>query len=593
MNSSPFKNEGWLYGLAFLIALGFRLIQLGASPLTDSEATLALQALQIAQGNAPLLGSQTAYILFTSILFAVINATNFMARLVPAIAGSALVFAPYLFKEKIKARPALILAFLLAIDPGLVALSRQASGTMLAVTFLLFAWAMWRMQRAIPAGIFAGLALLSGPSVWAGLFVLGLTWLFLQGMGSRPTGETTEEHSPTLASDASAAVSSLPFSNLELRPALLAVLLTLLFGGTLFFLSPNGLSAWLSALPDYLKGWTAPSSMSPGRVLLAFLAYEPLGIFLAVLSLIRGYRIKSRRILRLGLWLGVALLLAIFYRQASELVWVILPLLTLAALELSRAFNIFAEERVEVGVVVVALMILLVYIWFDVSKIALDPISNLAATTLPFFGRTVQLAGASYMVLLGAFLIIILCVSFVAFGWSARTAWLGTTWAFVIFLGLYSLAAAWGASGLRAPNGVELWLADPAPGQPDLLAASVDDVSEFSLGHDMSQPVTVMGIDSPALEWVLRDRPVELVSALDPQVAPPIVITPVMNDLGLPAAYRGQDFTWRQRPRWEEIQNPDWIRWLVFRQLPREDETIILWVRDDLFPDAREASQQP
>ena len=590
MNSSPFKNEGWLYGLAFLIALGFRLIQLGASPVTDSEATLALQALQIAQGKAPLLGSQTAYILFTSILFAVINATNFMARLVPAIVGSALVFAPYLFKEKIKPRPALVLAFLLAIDPGLVALSRQASGTMLAVTFLLFAWAMWRMRRLVPAGIFAGLALLSGPSLWAGLLVLGLSWLFLQGMESKPSGETTDQF-PRESSDSPITNDQLPFT--QYRPTLLALFITLLFGGTLFFVSPNGISAWLSALPDYLRGWTAPSSMSSGRVLLAFLAYEPLGIFLAVLSLIRGYRLKSRRILPLGLWLGVALLLAIFYRQTSQLVWVIIPLLTLSALELARALNIFAEERLEVGVVVVALMILLVYIWFGVSKIALDPVSNLAATTLPFFGRTIQLAGAAYLVLLGAFLIIILCVSFVAFGWSARTAWLGTTWAFVIFLGLYSLAAAWGASGLRAPNGVELWSSDPAPGQPDLLIASVDDVSEFSLGHDMAQPVTVMGIDSPALEWVLRDRTVEMVSTLDPQVAPPIVITPVMSDLGLPAAYRGQDFIWRQSPRWQEIQNPDWIRWLVFRQLPRDDETIILWVRDDLFPDAREASQQP
>ena len=201
--------------------------------------------------------------------------------------------------------------------------------------------------------------------------------------------------------------------------------------------------------------------------------------------------------------------------------------------------------------------------------------------------------GAPYMVLVGVVLIITLCISFVAFGWSAHTARLGTTWAFAIFLGFYSMATAWGASGLRAQNGVELWTSDQAPVQPDLLLASVNDASEFSLGHDQSQPVTVMGIDSPALEWVLRDRTVEMVSTLDPQVAPPIVITPAMSDLGLPAAYRGQDFIWRQTPRWEEIQNPDWIRWLVFRQLPREDETIVLWVRDDLFPDAREASQQP
>jgi hypothetical protein len=331
--------------------------------------------------------------------------------------------------------------------------------------------------------------------------------------------------------------------------------------------------------------------MTPGRTLFAFFAYEPLGIFLAIISLIRGYRIRSRRILRTGLWLGVSLLLAIFYRQTSELAWAILPLLTLAALELSRALNIFAEERVEVGVVVLALMILLVYIWFDVSKIALDPSSQLAAATLPIFGKNIQISAAPYVILLGAVLIIILCVSFVAFGWSVRTAWLGTTWSFVIFLGVYTLASAWGSSGVRSQNGLELWLPDQPPAQADLLSASVDDVSEFSLGHIQSQPVTIMGIQSPALEWVLKNHEVDVVSELNPQVAPPIVITPLMNDLGLPSAYRGQDFIWRQRPLWDQVTTPGWIRWLVFRQVPRDNETIILWVRNDLFPDARTPSQ--
>jgi hypothetical protein len=84
-----------------------------------------------------------------------------------------------------------------------------------------------------------------------------------------------------------------------------------------------------------------------------------------------------------------------------------------------------------------------------------------------------------------------------------------------------------------------------------------------------------------------------MVSALDPQVAPPLVITPVMNDLGLPSAYRGQDFIWRQSVQWDAVKAPDWIRWLVFRQLPRQDETILLWARNDLFPDGRQTSQQP
>jgi len=600
MNSFRLKNEGWLYWLAFLLALGFRLIQLGASPLTDSEATLALQALHIAQGQSPLLGPQPGYILFTSILFAIIESTNFMARLVPAIVGSTLVFVPSFFREKIKPRPALILAFLFAFDPGLVALSRQAGGTILAVTFLLFAWAMWINRRAVPAGVFAGLALLSGPSLWAGLLVFGLTWVFFQGKEAKPAQED-EEDIDTLEPQSNetnetadpSPITNYKSQNLEYRSAATALIITLLLGGTLFFLSPNGLSAWLLSLPAYLKGWTSPSALTAGRTLLVFLAYEPLGIFLAILSIMRGYRTKNQPAIRLSLWLGVSLLLAVFYRQTSELVWVIVPLLTLAALELSRSLNIFSEERVEVGVVSGALLLLLVYIWIDVAKIAIDPYSQFGTTTALLFGRQVQLQAAPYWVMAGAALIIILCILFVAFGWSRRTARLGTVWAFTVFLGAYSLAAAWGAGGLRMPNGVELWIPDARPTQADLLLASVNDVSEFSLGHARSQSVSIMGIDSPALEWALRNHEVELVSTLDPQIAPPLVITPLMEDLGLPSAYRGQDFIWRGPVQWEGTRGPDWLRWLVYRQLPRENETIILWVRDDLFPDARETTTTP
>ena len=67
MNLPQLKYEGWLYGLAFLIALGLRLVQLGTAPLTNSEANFALQALHIANGTRPLLGPQPAYILLTSV----------------------------------------------------------------------------------------------------------------------------------------------------------------------------------------------------------------------------------------------------------------------------------------------------------------------------------------------------------------------------------------------------------------------------------------------------------------------------------------------------------------------------------------------
>ncbi|HEY5731074.1 MAG TPA: hypothetical protein VIS72_13560 [Anaerolineales bacterium] len=570
MNSSRPKYKGWLYWLAFIIALGFRLIQLGASPLTDSEAQFSLQALRIAQGENPILGPQPVYILFTSLFFLVAEATNFMARFVPAIVGSILVFVPYYFREKLKPLVALIIAFLIAFDPGLVALSRQAGGTILAVTFLLFAWGMWRYERAIPAGVFAALALLSGPSIWSGILMLGLNLIFQRT--TNPPARSVQ---------------------VDLRSAGIAFLATLLLAGTLFFTTPNGLSALFNSIPAYLRGWTAQSVFSPGRVLLTFFAYEPLGFFLAIFALIRGYRLQSPRVTRLAIWLGVSLLVAVFYRQTTELAWVIIPLLVLAAQELSRSLDIYFEERVEIGVVAGAVMILLIYIWFNVASIGLNPYEQFYPTPMSLFGRMIELPfGARYVVLFGASLILAVCISLVAFGWSPRTARLGTTWSFSLFLGIYALASAWGASGQRTPNGVELWIPDQSPAHADLLVSSVNDISLFSRGHIEAEPVTIMGVSSPALEWVLRNHDVEVVSVLDPLNAPPIVITPLMNELGLPSAYRGQDFTWRQPPVWDNIQAPDWFRWLVYRQLPRETETIIFWARDDLFPDARE-NQQP
>lgn len=551
MNSLRHKNEGWLYWLAFLVALGFRLTQLGATPLTDSESQFALQALRIARGEDPLLGPQPAYILFTSLLFLVTEAANFTARFIPAIVGSALVFAPYYFRDRLKTLPALILAFLLAVDPGLVALSRQSSGTILALTFLFFAWGTWRNGRAVPAGIFAALALLSGPSVWAGLLTLGLTFLFFRGT-IKPTAQNTL-HTP--------------------RNALIALASTLLLAGTLFFTAPNGLSALFNSIPAYLRGWTSASAFSPGRVLFAFLAYETLGVFLAILALIRGFRLKSGRYIKLAIWLGLSLLLAIFYRQTTELAWAIIPLLVLAARELSRAFEIHPDERVEVGVVTGAILILLVYIWFNIANIGLNPYDQFSPAVLPFLGRVIEMPfGPRYAILFGATLILALCVGLVAFGWSLRTARLGTTWSFTLFLGIYTLAAAWGVSGQRTPNGVELWKPDQSPLHADLLISSVNDISLFSRGHIEAQPVTVMGVNSPALEWALRNRDVKVVNVLNPLDAPPIVVTSLMNELGLPSAYRGQDFTWRQPPAWNTIQTPDWFRWLVYRQLPRETE---------------------
>jgi len=585
MSSSRFRHEGWLYGLAFLIALAFRLIQLGSVPLTDSEARLALQALHIAQGARPLLAPQPGYILPTSIFFAVFGSFNFWARFVPAIVGSTLVFVPFLFRERIKPLAALILAILIAFDPGLVALSRQASGTILAATFALLAWGLWWNRRYVLAGVCAGLALLGGPSLWAGLLGLGLVWIFRRGMEAK---RTTNDR-PKVGDDSQLSTPSSQFPITGFRISISYTLASFILAGTLFFVTPNGLSAAFASIPAYLKGWITPPNIPVSRLLIALIAYEPLAFLFGILALIRGWRMGSRRIVRLSLWLGIAFFLAIFYpsRQIADLAWMLIPLLTLAALELTRSFEILPEERVEVGATAIAMTLLFSFAWLNLASVALDPNSQIA-TAIQLFGRNLQLPGTRYMLLYGTLLILAVCIALVALGWSVRTARLGTTWSLTLFLGIYTLGAAWGASGLRMPAGTELWIPDSRPAQADLLLVSADDLSRWSVGHADAQPVTVMGIDSPALEWLLRNYEVKIVSALDTQSTPPLVITPPMQELGLPAGYRGQDFSWRQEPIWNVMQTSDWLTWIVFRKMPKQPETIILWARTDLFPYARQ-----
>lgn len=555
----PFRRETALYLLAFAIALAVRLLRLGTLPLTDLEAKWALQALGVAQGAHPALGSQPVYVLLASIFFFIYGGgTNFLARLIPALTGSALVFVPLLFRDRLKPRPSLILAFCLALDPGLVALSRQAGSSILAITFLFLAWGLWRQKNARWAGVFAGLALLSGSSLWAGLLGLALTWAIRQAW--ERGSQTESAQSPARS---------------EWLSALWFGLGTLVLGGTLFFLSPNGLSAWMSSLSEYLAGWRSPSGISFGMLLFSLIVYQPLALILGLIAVVRGWRFGSLRVKRLSLWAAVALLLALFYpaRQVSDLAWMLIPLWSLAALELTRNLNVFREERVEVLGVVGLSVLILTFSWIDFLALIQTPAPS-------------DQANLRTWLLFGSLFLLVMSILLVAVGWSLRSARLGAIWGLVAALGVYSLGAMLGAGGLRAAPGAEMWNAGRAPAEADLLLMTVDQMSDWSKDNVNAQPVTIAGLDSPALEWLLHEHKVEVVSLLDASAAPPMVITTGQDNPSLAAGYRGQSFAWRQDVLWDNALPLDWMRWVAFHQMPANNETIIVWVRSDLFIDS-------
>ncbi|HNA54837.1 MAG TPA: hypothetical protein PLM13_10905 [Anaerolineales bacterium] len=549
-----FKHETWLYVLVLLIAVSVRTIQLGAMPLSDSEAAPALQALQITQGQRPLLSPHPFYILSTAVLFFLYGeGTNFLARFSPALIGSLLVLIPLLFTERIKPRPGLILALFIALDPGMVALSRQAASPIFAITFLLFAIGFYENNNLKLAGIFAALALLGGPSIWLGLLSIGIAWAIYRGVQLRGSEEQ---------------------ASVNVKEALWPFVVTLVVAGTFFFLIPNGLSAAFSSIPEFFKRWTIASDFPASRFLIALAVYQPLGILLAVIALIRGWQHGSRRIISLSLWFIVALLLAIFIpsREIADISWALIPLWGLAALELIRNLHIFPEERNEIFGVVFLTAFIWVFAWLDFSGMVWLP-----NTTREYMMR--------FWLLVGALLLIAISLLLVAAGWSIRTARIGGVLGMALVLGALGLGGTFGAAGLRGLDNPEIWWQAPLPVQAQLIQASVNDLSEWGTGNDNMAPVIIAGLDSPALEWALREHQVEVVETLDISSAPYFVITPLQNDPAFASTYRGQDFTWRKTFLWNETLPQDWIRWVTLREVPQTGESIILWARDDLFLD--------
>jgi len=580
MISEKWTIEDNLYSLAFLLALGLRLFMLGAPALTDFEAGWANQAFGLAHGQNVALGPQPFYVLFTGLLFRVLVSSNFLARLLPALSGSLVVFVPFFFRHRLSRTIALIAAFGLALDPLLVAISRTAGDIMPVISFTLLALGAFYSMKPALAGLLGGLALLSGPAVLPGMIGLGLTW------GGVTLAGKLDIVSPEVSTEVSTAGSSEP-ENLKNAPTqrvrlfLLVLAGTLFFGGTLFMVYPQGLSALGATLPAYFGGWTSQSGIPLLRLVAALIIYQPLALILGVAGILRSWRRGSENswIFRgLSIWVCLALALALVYpaRQIGDLAWVIIPLWALAAKEIELNLPKRGEVHDHLLSLGQALLIiiLIVFSWINLVGFSQGVILT----------RNFRLNSA--VVLVGTLVMVLLTTLLVSLGWSWRVARRGLVWAIIGVLGVFQLSGVWG--GLRLDRNVrqELWVRYPVVQESDLLLKTLDNLSEWNTGQKTSLDLVVL-VDSPSLRWVLRDWvQARFASELTADDLPATLIT--YKDQATPRltdVYRGQDFAWDIFPGWQGIVPLDFMRWLAFRQAPTQSIQVILWARADLFPD--------
>jgi len=75
------------------------------------------------------------------------------------------------------------------------------------------------------------------------------------------------------------------------------------------------------SLPEYLSGWVHPPQISAGMMFFSLFAYQPLALILAAITSVRGWKDSSRRVVRLSLWMFIALLLALVYPSIRSVIW--------------------------------------------------------------------------------------------------------------------------------------------------------------------------------------------------------------------------------------------------------------------------------
>ena len=610
--------ERLLYGVALLLAAFARAWGIGGAPLSTWEASNAWPAWLAAHGqtvaDAPLPNSALAYSLHWLTFWIGVN-SEAGARIFALAAGIALVLLPWWWRGQIGRTAALILAFLLALDPWLFQFSRMADGGALALalgmaTLISLTWlaqcpeiASGTAQRV--AAICGGLLLVSGPLGWnmAPVVLLAL-WLWRGEL--REAGLFAPVWAAWAAGAALLGATSLlgRFEGLNWIATGFSVWLSQFDGN-----SPGPLLAQITGGYDVSWPWL--------RLLVdeaLALVLGGAGIVLWAMQRVRG-EVGDTRLGTLWLgWLAWGILLWLLPgRSPLALPMVSLPLLCFAATWLAHvlAARPAQIEWRETGAVVFTLAVLLIsgVLWAValVANRAFDPI----------------LAQAAGIILALALAIL---VTFAI--WTSRQTalWVGAILLSMI-LGMVYIRSGWQLTNddpIMQPSG---WQAAVAHPEVRLLAEDVATLSAHRAGDPYEMPVqvqvaaTVSPLDEtlaarpdPIIGWQLRQMR-NLTWVRGPQIdemssVRPLVITSGSStaqeeaNVALPAGYGGSVYqveawwlprmldnqaeeteeaaaTWTQQwmaQQWTAQWQP-WWRWLFYREVTQPPQTrdVVLW----------------
>jgi len=553
----------WGYVAILLVAAGLRFASLGSNPLDDQQAHLALQALSISKGELVNLSGQPGYIALTSVLFDLFKASGFWSHFWPALFGTGAVLLPLLYRKWLSQRNTIILAGLIALDPVLIGASKTAGGTMMAMVAVLAALGFWLNKKPVLSGLFLGIGLIGGSGFWIALLIFA----GLVGFFGRQILDVDNDQVTGLAHRR-------PIFTVSSVAAITALLLS-----TFFLSIPNGISAIGTSLVEFFSGLGGIDDPQIGGNSLAWLIIELPLLILGIWGFIDGIIKQERYPIFMGVWWGVALILALLDPgiAGSHFVWVSLPMVILAALKLSDHIRLpIVENRL---IFIVELILVLALIVFSLLNL-LNLINNVYLTPEETRNR-----------IIGTFLPIILLAAMTvlfAWGWSYTSTRNGFVAGMVVLLLTGLISNTWKSAGLGSRPQFEAFFNRGFPVGVHSLLTTLEDISLSHTGYADRIDIQVTGSEQPALLWALRNfNELSIAPVSNPNQTPSLVLTDVETKIDLPASYRGQKILWTVTPDYPAMEAIDWVRWSLFRTAPESKTELILWARNDLFPGAQ------
>lgn len=583
-----------LYAACALAALAVRLLLLDSAPLSTPEAMQAVASWHWINGRADTFTGSPLLFAGNSLLFLLFGASDFAARVLPALFGSALVLLPALVRRELGHSGALIASVLLAFSPSLVFFSRNADGVIIAVTCALgaLAWGWRYVVDRVPRHLYlaaaaAALALVSAREVWTIVLSAGVFALVLAARARRAAPVADVADGPIHGAQVEQArrdwlIAGSLFVGIFLATA------------TIFLTHREGLGGALGLFGAWIAGLQPGGSFfDPLRVLVV---YEPIPLFFGVIAIVdlafaaSSWDRDHAPLLALALLTIVAFLLYSIGgdKSPARVVVLVVPLSLIAGWYIGMWFEETAEQIAgapqarqmiltqEVPIYLFAIA-LAGFLYIVLAEFATRG-SVFAAEMFASLTRAQQSATLNGVVLTGLIAAAVAVVVFLAVstvGW-ARARIVGTA---VVL----TLTTAWTIRQTALVNFSGAWnpqdwlvATAAAPNVRDMVA-DLEDVSRWRANDSHTLTTIVDTALGPMAEWYLREfrnaqfyaHPTMLPEIQALVLAPGTPINP-----GTMMSQRYQLATARVTGA-----QPNLLRWLIFRDTGDLTSTqAVVWI---------------